>query len=68
MNTTNQNASMELNEKVLQSYFAWDFSGEVAVWGEFEMAGVLRGGVDNVNVPRLPTASDSSPAGRTDGT
>lgn len=38
-----------------QTYFTWHFSGEVAVGGEFETAGVLGGGVYNVNVARLPT-------------
>lgn len=40
------------------TYFTWDFSGEVAVGGEFETAGVLCSVVYNVNVPRLPTATD----------
>lgn len=34
-------------------YLAWDFSGEVAVGGELETAGVLGGEVHDVNVPRL---------------
>ena len=41
-----------------QTYFTWYFSGEVAVRGEFEMAGVLGSVVYYVNVPRLPTAKD----------
>lgn len=41
-----------------QTYFTWDFSGEVAVGGEFETAGVLCSVVYNINVPRLPKATD----------
>lgn len=46
------------NEKVQQTYFTWDFSGEIAVGGEFEATGVLGRVVDNVNVSRLPAATD----------
>lgn len=41
--------------KLQQTYFTWGFSGEIAVGGEFEVAGVLGSVVYNVNVPRLPT-------------
>lgn len=47
--------SWKIRLKWEQTYFTWDFSGEVAVGGEFETAGVLGGGVYNVNVSRLPT-------------
>lgn len=53
MKTTNKDDQQ--NE---MTYFTWDFSGEVAVGGEFETAGVLGSVVYNVNVPRLPTATD----------
>lgn len=45
------------NEKTRQTYFTWDFSGEIAVGGEFETAGVLGSVVNNVNISRLPTAT-----------
>lgn len=51
-----------------QTYFTWDFSGEVAVGGEFEMAGVLGCVVYYVNVARLPTAKDRKTARKTDVT
>lgn len=43
---------------VQPTYFAWDFSGEVAVGGEFETTGVLGSVIYNVNVPRLPTTTE----------
>lgn len=56
---------MLLNERVEQTHFTWDFSGEVAVGGEFETAGILGGVVYNVNVPRLQRATDRKPARKT---
>lgn len=61
MNEDNQQRSEAVHYRMKnaqQTYFTWDFSGEVAVGGEFETAGVLGSVVYNVNVPRLPKATD----------
>lgn len=42
------------------THFTRDVSGEVAVGGEFETAGVLRGAVHNVNVPGLQNTEKDS--------
>lgn len=61
-----KNSGQSVTEWKGETYFSWNLPGEVAIRGEFETTGVLRGDVYNVNVPRLSAVSDMSTAGVTD--